>query len=387
MHSSFPSDLKKTTAVVESMSTISTRCSVTEITSLLQDIIWTFLLLQMHYQNNIKKLDGKNSYGNHVIKNWKMANTARISKIVQILICLGSNVNHDQDSQDNVQQCRTQNENNITYDFPAQYTTQSTTLTNYCLCTCCHKTDVQRSQCIIFKQSKYNFDNAVVVQALSNRFSIPTSKEYICKKCNKDFLGEVMPLNSVASHMRLTSNEPQQMCIHCKTVPTDKFLTLDKTKYGQNTNVSQMKEKWWTKTSYVTSVTMQFVGNPLLHVSHAWKLWKNVYIEIWYEQILLTGKQHTRNQNHRDPTLTYVRSAMYNCNKKITFVCCNRHMQKHVCKMYNKSRLWHHKFCCITMLRTCIKFHTWRAIYMCIMWQKTKRNKCARAWLTHWNND
>ena len=35
----------------------------------------------------------------------------------------GSNVNHDQDSQDNVQECRTHNENNITCDFPANYTT------------------------------------------------------------------------------------------------------------------------------------------------------------------------------------------------------------------------------------------------------------------------
>ena len=37
MHFSILSDLKKTTAVVESWSTTSTRCSVTEITSLLQD--------------------------------------------------------------------------------------------------------------------------------------------------------------------------------------------------------------------------------------------------------------------------------------------------------------------------------------------------------------
>ena len=44
---------------------------------------------------------------------------------------LGSNVNHYQDSQDNVQEHRTHNENNITYDFSTQYTTQSTTLTNY----------------------------------------------------------------------------------------------------------------------------------------------------------------------------------------------------------------------------------------------------------------
>ena len=37
MHFSILSDLKKTTEVVESLSTTSTRCSVTEITSLLQD--------------------------------------------------------------------------------------------------------------------------------------------------------------------------------------------------------------------------------------------------------------------------------------------------------------------------------------------------------------
>ena len=51
-----------------------------------------------------------------------------------------------------------------------------------------------------------------------------------------------MPMNNVASWTRLTSNEPQQKCIHCNRVPTDKFLTFDKTKYGQNTIVSQMKE-------------------------------------------------------------------------------------------------------------------------------------------------
>ena len=51
-----------------------------------------------------------------------------------------------------------------------------------------------------------------------------------------------MPMNSVTSQIRLTSNEPQQKCIHCNTVCTDKFLTFDKTKYGQNTIVSQKKE-------------------------------------------------------------------------------------------------------------------------------------------------
>ena len=127
----------------------------------------------------------------------------------------GSHVNHDQHSQDNVQESRTHHANNITCDIPVNYTTQTTTLTNYCLCTCCHKTDIPKSKCIIFKESKYIFDNTVVVEAWSNRFSIPTSTEYICKKCNKDLLEEIMPMNSVASHMRLTSHK-----LHNRNVST-----------------------------------------------------------------------------------------------------------------------------------------------------------------------
>ena len=102
----------------------------------------------------------------------------------------------------------------MTYDFPSHYMTQSTTLTNYCLCTCCHKTVIPRSQCIIFKESRYNFGKAVVLEATSNRFSSPTSKEYICKKCDKHLLTEKMPIKSVASQTRLTSQN------HNRNVPT-----------------------------------------------------------------------------------------------------------------------------------------------------------------------
>ena len=79
-------------------------------------------------------------------------------------------------------------------------------------------------------------------EALSYQFSIPTLKEYICKNCDKCLLVEKMPTNSVASQIRLTSHKPQQKCIHCNSVPTDKFLTFDKTKYGENSIVSQMTE-------------------------------------------------------------------------------------------------------------------------------------------------
>ena len=51
-----------------------------------------------------------------------------------------------------------------------------------------------------------------------------------------------MPINSVTSQTRLTSHKPQQKCIHCNSVPTDKFLTFDKTKYGENRIVNQVTE-------------------------------------------------------------------------------------------------------------------------------------------------
>ena len=109
-----------------------------------------------------------------------------------------SNINHDQHTQDNVEQSRTHSTNTV---------------------------------------------NTVVVEALSNRYSTPTSAEYICKKCHKDLLQEIMPMNSVALCIKQTSHKPQQTFIHCNTVPTGKYLTFDKTKYGENTIVSQMTEK------------------------------------------------------------------------------------------------------------------------------------------------
>ena len=101
-----------------------------------------------------------------------------------------SKVNNEKCSEDNIHDSRRQNANNVRHDLPSLYMTQTTTLTNYCLCTCCHRTDIPKSQCIIFKASKFNLENPIVQEALSNRYSIPTCKEYICKKCDKYLLLE-----------------------------------------------------------------------------------------------------------------------------------------------------------------------------------------------------
>ena len=80
-----------------------------------------------------------------------------------------------------------------------------------------------------------------------------------------------MPTNSVASWTRLTSNEQQQKCIHCNSVPTDKFLTFDKTKYGQNTIVSQMKQND-KQNSICNKCHNAIFTESLLHVSNVGKL-------------------------------------------------------------------------------------------------------------------
>ena len=59
--------------------------------------------------------------------------------------------------------------------------TQNPKYTNHCICTCCHKPDFTRSHCIIFKASRYNSDNSVISNALSNCFVTSTTKEFICK--------------------------------------------------------------------------------------------------------------------------------------------------------------------------------------------------------------
>ena len=59
--------------------------------------------------------------------------------------------------------------------------TQNAKYTNHCICTCCHKPDLPRSQYTIFEASRYNFDNSVISNALSNHFVAFTAKEFICK--------------------------------------------------------------------------------------------------------------------------------------------------------------------------------------------------------------
>ena len=138
-----------------------------------------------------------------------------------------------------------------------------------------------------------------------------------------------MPMNSVASWTRLTSNEPQQKCIHCNSVPTDEFLTFDKIKYGQNTIVSQMKENDETnicnkclnsifRESLVTCLTC---GKTMKKMC-TFKSNMNEYSPL-QNQILEMPKSQRTN--------SYIcKSCHLQLQPKFTCVCCNTQCLGHV---------------------------------------------------------
>ena len=69
-------------------------------------------------------------------------------------------------------------------------------------------------------------------------------------------------------------------------------------------------------------------------------MWQNsekyVYIELWYGQILLTGKHNTRNAEIKQNELLQMQELPPTTQTKCTCVCCNTDVHKDVCKMYNK---------------------------------------------------
>ena len=93
------------------------------------------------------------------------------------------------------------NSNDMTQSMELHMTspdfTQNPKYTNHCICTCCHKPDLPRSQCIIFKASRCISDNTEVSNALSNHFAASITKIFTCTKCDKSLLAEKMPVDAV----------------------------------------------------------------------------------------------------------------------------------------------------------------------------------------------
>ena len=115
---------------------------------------------------------------------------------------------------------------------------QNPKFTNKCMCTCCHRCDIIRSQCIIFKESHYDLQNYTVKEALKRRIHVETTNEFICKKCDKALKAGNMPISAAASE--------NIKCFFCDHVPTDTFRMFDKTEYNNNPFMEQIEHNQQT---------------------------------------------------------------------------------------------------------------------------------------------
>ena len=55
-----------------------------------------------------------------------------------------------------------------------------------CVCTCCHRNDLSRYNCVIFVKHNYNLNIPAVANALSKWYQEIRQKEFICKSCHKE---------------------------------------------------------------------------------------------------------------------------------------------------------------------------------------------------------
>ena len=140
---------------------------------------------------------------------------------------------------------------------------------------------------------------------------------------DKHLLREKMPINSVALWTRLTSHKPQQRCIHCNSVSKDKFLPFDKTIYREK--ILWIKwQKMVNKTSFVTTVKMQFSESLLLHVLHMIKQWK---ICLHWNLIWINTphwKQDTRNAEIKQNELLHMQELLLTTPTKM-YMCVLQH--------------------------------------------------------------
>ena len=146
-----------------------------------------------------------------------------------------------------------------------------------------------------------------------------------------------MPINSIALWIRLIPHKPQQNCIHCNSVPTDKFLTFDKTKYGENTLVNQITENdeqniickkchnAILRESLVTCLTCDITMKKMLTLKFDMDKYSSL------ENTILQMLKSNRTNHY------IYRSCHLQLQPKCTCVCCNTDVQKDICKIYNKA--------------------------------------------------
>ena len=229
------------------------------------------------------------------------------------------------------------NNNKHHFDLTSLHATQNPQVTNCCLCTCCHKPDILRKQCVIFNIQRYNVSNQIVSQALSSRISVPTAKEFICKKCDKSLAFGQMPIDAEVPYNYKHLNKGT-LCISCKTQTTDKTHIFDKAEYGENILVDKI----------VPSDTSE--ENIICNKCHNKMLMESVVTCVICDEriprhftYICDNKKYSSIQHYIKVTIPQKCRKRYMCKTchvqlqpQFICVCCALEVDMHLCILYVK---------------------------------------------------
>ena len=76
-------------------------------------------------------------------------------------------------------------------------------------------------------------------RGLKHRYSVPSAKEFICKKCDKALLHCKLPVEAAGSPTKYNV-ELNRTCVSCGCFYRGQMQVFDKTQYGENKKVQGM---------------------------------------------------------------------------------------------------------------------------------------------------
>ena len=117
-----------------------------------------------------------------------------------------------------------------------QYEQQSTKKSG-CVCTCCHKHNFERKNCVIFVRKNYNFNNKLVADALKQRYREHGNKEFICKPCHRKLKEE----NFKQKYVNVVEKHEVKTCFFCGNIPRETYHVFDKEQYRESEFVQQIE--------------------------------------------------------------------------------------------------------------------------------------------------
>ena len=218
-----------------------------------------------------------------------------------------------------------------------QYEQQSTKKSG-CVCTCCHKHNFERKNCVIFVRKNYNFNNKLVADALKQRYREHGNKEFICKPCHRKLKEE----NFKQKCVNVVEKHEVKTCFFCGNIPQETYHVFDKEQYRESDFVQQIEFN--EEVIDVGSIICSTCHNSLLsecivecNICGDRVQRKGAYV--YDEKKYTKWSQHHQGQVKKKNTCKIKRYICMKCHSQIQpkFQCvsCNLQFGMHLGKHYN----------------------------------------------------